>query len=198
MFVAIEGIDGAGKTTIGRALADKLCCLFVEKSLMSASGLTKQEYTKMREDLKKSNFASDKLMTLFFGMNNILCSELSRRQSIVADRYIATNYFWYGNELTEPFYKALVQVIDRPSLTVVLDVSVDLAISRIMQRKFASKEEKALELAKAQLAGSFTTKVVPFLEKHNYKYIIIENNDTVECITDRIISSMATTNQALT
>ena len=31
MFIAIEGVDGVGKTTVARLLAEQLQCEFVEK-----------------------------------------------------------------------------------------------------------------------------------------------------------------------
>lgn len=187
MLIAIEGVDGSGKTTIGKALADRLSFSFVEKSLMNASGLSKAEYIKMREYLKKCTVASDQLMALFFGMNNILCSSMGRKMDIVADRYIATSFFWYGNEDTMPLYDSLAKMISAPMLTVVLNVPSSVAIERVKQRNFKTSDERDKEILKAQRAGEFANKVIPFLERHGYNYVVIENQNSIEQVVDSIV-----------
>lgn len=191
MLIAVEGIDGSGKTTVGKAIAQRLQFGFLEKVLQSTSGLSLSEYIKLREGLKQNTIAKDQIMSMFFGMNNLICGTLGKTQNVVADRYIATNYYWYGCAETEPLFDTLIRLSGKPQLTVLLDISHETMQKRIEDRNYNSQSEKDRELALIPHVDLFSTKVTEFLNRYSFNYMIIKNdNRHISDIVDEVISNI--------
>lgn len=191
MIIAVEGIDGSGKTTICKEIAKTLNFDFVEKALQKTLGLQINEYINMREKLKENTIARNQIMSMFFGMNNILCGTMGATHNIVSDRYIATNYYWYGCNETDVLFDAIIQLIKKPFLTVLLNVSQENLTKRILSREYTSKEYQERELKLTTHASSFLDKSKHFLSRHNYNYIVVDNNKrSINSVVDEIVSNI--------
>lgn len=189
MLIAIEGMDGSGKTTIGKALADRLHYDFLEKALQKASEISLEEYIKFREGLKINTIANADIMAMFFAMNNLLCGNIGINTNVVSDRYITSNYFWYGTESNALIYDMILGLVGKPSLTVVLDVSTQALEERIKSRHYNCEEDRIRELEKVHNPVNFVTKSKSFLEQRELKYIIVKNeNRTILDVVDEIVA----------
>jgi len=140
MLIAIEGIDGVGKTTIGKALAKKLKYEFLDKALQKIWNIPLDSYVSMRDTLKTTN--NNEVMSMFFGLNNLLCSIEGYSKNVIADRYIITNYFWHGTEKNECIYDAILAVSEKPILTVILKADTETLRKRIIAKETKDKIEK--------------------------------------------------------
>lgn len=189
MLIAVEGIDGSGKTTIGKEIANRLKFDFVEKALHDALDLPVCDYIHLRENLKKNTIASKQIMAMFFGMNNIICGTMGKSKNIVSDRYIATNYYWYGCNETENIYDAIIHSSGKPHLTVLLNASPETITERIKSRSYASMADQDRELSLAPYAIDFLYKTKQFLDCHDFNYIVVDNdNRSVSDVVDEIIA----------
>jgi thymidylate kinase len=187
MLIAIEGIDGVGKTTIGKAIANKLNYSFREKALQEVWDISFDRYISLQDALKATN--NNEIMAMFFGLNNLLCGIDGISNNIVADRYIATNYFWYGTEKNECIYDALLSVSEKPVLTVILRASTETLQKRIEVKE--SKSRIVQELEKIKNNEEFVPKTKYFLERKGLDYIIVDNDSTsIEDVINIIISKL--------
>jgi len=176
VLIAIEGIDGVGKTSVAKMLAADLGFEFVEKALKSAFGLSNNDYVEQREALKKYANNDSNVLAWFFGLTNLLCALGSNLNNVVADRYITTNFFWYGEPFNSTIYRSILEAGTTPFLTVVLDADNQTVRNRILNRN-GSDAEKQKDLEKARLADAFVGKVEPFLKENNLDYIIIDTKE---------------------
>jgi len=172
-------------------LSERLHFRFIEKAIVPAFNLEKTEYIEQRESLKNHSKNDSDVMALFFGLNNILCAKESVYSSVVADRYLITNYFWYGNSSNLPIYRALLEVGGKPELTVVLDADVNTLTERILNRGSMSPKEIEKEIEKAKRASEFVPKVQVFLKDMGMDYLVIDTTQhQVEEIVDIIIEHL--------
>ena len=189
MIIAVEGIDGAGKTSVAKKLSEKLGFTFVEKALKSAFSISKEVYISLRESLKSYTKEDPNAMAIFFLLNNAVCNVSG--ENIIADRYIMTNYFFYGNEKNKPLYTAFLDVTGKPKYTVVLTADNNTLIKRIKSRGL-SKSDEEKELRKVNRKIHFDDKVVPFLEENDLNYIVVDTSklsadETTNIILNKII-----------
>lgn len=189
MIIAVEGIDGAGKTSVSKKLSEKLGFTFIEKALKNAFSINKDVYISLRESLKSYAKEKPDVMAMFFLLNNAVCNVSA--ENIIADRYLMTNYFFYGNEKNKLLYTAFLEVMGKPNYTVVLTADNDTLKKRIKSRGL-SKAEEEKELRKVNQNIRFDDKVVPFLEECGLKYIVIDTSnlsadETTEIILNKLI-----------
>lgn len=92
MHIAIDGLDGAGKTTAAREVARRLGFSYVEKPLSAVSdpegGL--QEYLRFTSYI---NLHTDlEFRAMIYGAGTYLAALRARTENIVSDRYICSMY----------------------------------------------------------------------------------------------------------
>ena len=80
MHIAIEGMDGAGKTSVAKLLAEKIGFKFVEKPLhyMLDEDGTLDNYMRISKDVNKQSEMSIK--TLFYGLGNVFVKSKFKRR----------------------------------------------------------------------------------------------------------------------
>ncbi len=140
-FIVFEGGDGSGKSTQARGLLQRLRRRELDAVLTHEPGGTPLGESLRR--LVKSGPALAPVSELFLFeaaraqlVGSVIRPALAEGRIVVADRYVASTvaYQAYGRELD----RNLVDTLNReatggltPDLTVLLDVSVDTALSRI-------------------------------------------------------------------
>lgn len=181
--IAIEGMDGVGKTTTSRLLAERLGYEYIEKNLhylFDEDGRF-DNYFRIRD---KVNQSSDRLFTSwFYGLGNIYLYTLFKNKNIVTDRHFLSNYAWSGTKENEDIYNLLVNKLGKPNLTVILYANESTLFARLRHR-----DEEDSDLAKVKIAKEKYEKMIFFCEKHQLPYMIIDTSDkTPEEIVDQII-----------
>ena len=140
-FIVFEGGDGSGKTTQARSLLQRLRRRGLDAVLTHEPGGTHLGQALRR--LVKSEPSVSPISELFLFeaaraqlVGNVIRPALAEGRIVVADRYVASTvaYQAYARELD----RYLVDRLNReatgglmPDLTVLLDLSVDTALSRI-------------------------------------------------------------------
>lgn len=184
--IAIEGMDGVGKTTTGKLLAQKLGYEFVDKNLrfLFDEGDSYENYFRIRD---KVNASPDRLFTSwFYGLGNIYLHTLFSDKNIVTDRYLLSNYAWSGTEDNIEVYDLLVKKLGFPDLTVILYADDTAIANRILGR-----DEEDTDIEKVKLAREKYEKMICFCEHYKMPYMVIDSSvlspdEVVELILKRI------------
>ena len=129
--ISIEGMDGVGKSTICKLLAEKLGYMFVEKPLHYLLD-DNNEIFQYQKVAKKVNENPNRNFTAwYYGLNNIYLYEKFKNQNIVTDRHIVSNYCWSGTDYNKDIYNLILKKIGRPKLTVVLYATPETILNRL-------------------------------------------------------------------
>ena len=190
IHIAIEGMDGVGKTTTSKILAKKLGYKYVEKNLHE---LFDQDggfdnYFRIRD---KVNQSSDRLFTsCFYGLGNIYLHTVYENQNIVTDRYFLSNYAWSGTKNNTEVYDLLVKKLGFPDLTVILYANESAIFNRLRHR-----DEYDSDLKKVQQSKEKYEKMIYFCEHYKMPYMVIDTSDlspdeVVQVILKRIEGRM--------
>lgn len=184
--IAIEGMDGVGKTTASKLLAKRLGYKFVDKNLRELldDGDSYDNYIRIRD---KVNASPDRLFTAwFYALGNIYLHTAHENENIVTDRYFLSNYAWSGTENNDEVYDLLVKKLGFPDLTVILYADEHAILSRLRHRDELDSDIKKVTLAKEKYE-----KMIYFCEKYKMPYMVIDTSnlspeEVVEVIMKRI------------
>mgnify|MGYP002712430464 FL=1 len=184
--IAIEGMDGVGKTTASKLLAKRLGYKFIDKNLRELfdDGDSYDNYIRIRD---KVNASPDRLFTAwFYALGNIYLHTAHEKENIVTDRYFLSNYAWSGTENNDEVYDLLVKKLGFPDLTVILYADEHAILSRLRHRNELDSDIKKVILAKEKYE-----KMIYFCEKYKMPYMVIDTSnlspeDVVEVIMKRI------------
>lgn len=164
-FIAFEGIDGSGKSTQARILAERMrqagfpCYQTMEPTDGPVGLLLRQILTgRMQADpgVIAALFAADRLDHLTNQVNGIV-KKIEEGVTVITDRYYFSSYAYHSVDLPMDWViqtNAQSSGMLRPSVTVFLDITPELAMERIA----ANRAHQEL----------FEKK--PFLEKVRGKY----------------------------
>lgn len=169
MHIAIEGMDGSGKTSTAKRVAEILGYEFVEKPLHLISD-TESHFKNYMEMINKVNQMKPEFKARFYGLGNFLVSEKSKTGAVVTDRHLVSNYYWNCID-DEDYFDFLVKECGTPDLTFVLKVSAGER-----KRRIAERNPDDPDLGRNVFDDSCYEKMKCFLEKHQMKYYFIESD----------------------
>lgn len=167
MKIAIEGMDGSGKTSVAKAVSKLTGYKYLERPMENFWGLDKNTYDSMCRKMWDMNDPDKTLW--FFGLGHLLAVSGEENQNVILDRHILSTYFWDGNENNQHVFQSLVNCGVLPDLTIILYANVETRINRIRARD--SKDED-LTLDKVTEYGY--DKMLEFAEHYQMPYIMID------------------------
>ena len=184
--ISIEGMDGVGKSTTCKLLAEKLGYIFVEKPLhfLLDDGDEIKQYQKVA---KKVNSNPNRNFTAwYYGLNNIYLYEKFKDQNIVTDRHIVSNYCWSGTEYNKDIYNLILKKIGKPTLTVILYATPDAILKRLKNRDINDAD-----IAKVEKSEKAYERMIYFCETKKLNYIVVDTSDkTPEQTVDVILQKL--------
>jgi thymidylate kinase len=183
MHIAIEGMDGVGKTTTGKKLAERLQFRFVEKPLqyLFDSDRALANYIPIRDYINQQ-VDDDVLRAWFYGLGNIFLYHKFKGENIITDRHLLSNYYWCGSEKTEPIFRCMVDLIGKPDYTFLLWATPEAGAGRLRKR-----DPEDPDLKKAILYKESKEKMESFLIRYGMKYKVI---DTTRLTADGVVDVM--------
>lgn len=185
--ISIEGMDGVGKTTTCKLLAQRLNYVFVEKPLhylFDKNDDTFDEYIRIRNQV---NLSENRTFTsLFYGLGSIYMYERFKNYNIVTDRHFASNYAWSGSSDNNDVYDLLIKKLGVPKLTVILYASSEEIVKRLKNR---NKNDS--DIAKAKKSEEIYSRMISFCKSYNMPFIFIDSsNISPEGVVDKIVGAL--------
>ena len=170
MLVAIEGMDGVGKTTIAKSLEKDLEFTYVKEPLKDLFEVDSEHILSISN--KIFNTSNDRLIAWYLALGDIFALSNFKNQNVILDRHILLNYFWNGNNDTEQIFKTQIEMFGKPDLTILLTASVETRRKRILDRNPSDPD-----LSKSTMWEYGYDKMINFLEKYNYNYAIVDTDN---------------------
>ncbi|MDK0628838.1 AAA family ATPase [Clostridium perfringens] len=190
MHIAIEGMDGAGKTSVAKLLAEKIGFKFVEKPLhyMLDEDGTLDNYMRVSKDVNKQSEMAIK--TLFYGLGNVFVKSKFKGENIVTDRHLVSNYFWNCDEITQDIFDVILKHASIPKITFLLYANEEVRLKRIIERNPLDDD-----VNKINLYPHAYEKMKECLEKNKMDYVLIDNSEkTCEEVVSLIIDYLKVVN----
>lgn len=178
MKIAIEGMDGVGKTTIAKKLAEDLNFMYVDKPLhYLLDGTEDETYMKLNNILRKMYNLDDYVIKAWMiGLGNLYSCRHFKNENIILDRHLVSNYFWNGSEESNIVFRTLIDLIGVPDMTILLYAS-----TKTRQERLALRDNKDRDLFDPEILVEGYEKMKNFLEEFNIPYIPINTeNKTLE------------------
>lgn len=169
MRIAIEGMDGCGKTTVSKILVERLGYQYVDtpfKFLFENLNINESQLKALEWKLYETE--DEAILTLFYGMGLLYGTRCNYNQDIIYDRHFVSNYYWHGDEETTPLHKELIRLCGKPDLTVLLKASVSTRMNRIYTRNHQDKD-----LSNCAMYDDGYDKMENFLQNFGFNYIVI-------------------------
>mgnify|MGYP001599885123 CR=1 FL=1 len=183
MHVAIEGMDGVGKTTTARLLAARLGFRMVEKPLhylLDAPGEV-ANYVRCR-NLINEQTDNDALRAWFYGLGSLFLYHRFRGEDVITVRHLVSNYYWCGGPGTEAVFQCMVGLVGKPDHTFLLLASSDEGARRIRARNPHDPD-----LRKSSLYEDSQRKMESFLIRYEMPYTAI---DTTTLDPEAVVAAM--------
>ncbi len=156
LFVALEGIDGSGKSTQARLLADKLTreghklhATFepTDGPVGTMIRAILKGHTATDERVIAGLFVADRLDHLLNKEYGII-KKMEEGYTVVCDRYCFSSYAYQGSHMSMNWVidaNAMSASILRPDLNIFIDVPVDMCMQRITAHRLQVDLYETLE-----------------------------------------------------
>lgn len=149
-FIAFEGLDGSGKSTQVRPLADKLKAdglrvhVTAEPTTNRIGAMIKDIFKhKMEADHRTiaALYAADRLEHILNKKDGIL-KKLAEGYTVITDRYYFSSYAYHGVHMNMDWVielNSLAANLLRPDLNIFIDVPIDICIKRLNQGRSSAE-----------------------------------------------------------
>jgi thymidylate kinase len=139
MIVTIDGLDGAGKSTLARALAEKLNYEYVDKpiyELFHVKGDDNYLYDEIChiQDLVYNQTESNTLKSYFTGLSLLYIKECMSDRDLIIDRGLLSAYAFNGDSDSKPVFEFLLDQGVFFDASIVLEVSNEERMRRLKSR----------------------------------------------------------------
>ena len=174
MLIAVEGMDGVGKTEISKHICEHHGFKFIEKPLhyFYNDGPEEKYADLMSVARRMYGINDDVVMSWYIALGNIYAARMFRDEDVVIDRHLVSNYYWNGNSNTDPIFKALIETSGVPDLTILLYASQQTRMERLAKR---NKNDPDLNDPEKKDDGYI--KMVDFLKRFNLPHVIINTEN---------------------
>lgn len=188
MHISIEGLDGVGKTTISKMLANELNFTFIEKPLRAFwddEEVAAVEHSKMIK--KITRLQEDGFYRMwFFAFVNVFLKANYPNENVITDRYYCSTYLHNGNSFQDEIMELVMKKYGKPDMTIVLYASAEERKNRLIGRDPSDKD--------IHLVGNTDhdyNVIRKFIEKFSLPYLWIDTtNLSLEDTLKQIIQQL--------
>lgn len=195
-FIAFEGIDGSGKSTQVRLLADRLrnkgidCYTTMEPTDSPIGSLIHQIMTgRIRTDNRAiaALFVADRIDHLQNDINGI-AARIAAGTTVITDRYYFSSYAYHSVDMPMDWViqaNEPCRMILRPEVTIFIDIDPDTALERIARNRthieLFEKKSRLIKVRENYLTAFEKLKDIE-------KVVIVDGNRPPEAIAQEIWS----------
>ncbi len=199
LFIAFEGIDGSGKSTQAKLLAEKLSqeghkvYLTFEPTDSAIGSIIRKVFTHAMEADNRTIaglFVADRLNHLLNKENGIL-KKLEEGYTVIADRYYFSSYAYQGVHVPLDWViqaNSLSAGLLRPDLNLFIDVPPEVCMQRLKSGRTSLELYETIENlqhVKAKYLEAFE------IEKSKEQICTIDGNQTQEMIAELVWSKVS-------
>ena len=191
MMIAVEGMDGVGKTEISKHICDNHGFTFIEKPLhYFYNDGAEQKYADLMKVANRMYDIDDNVLkSWYIALGNIYVARMFKDEDIVIDRHLVSNYYWNGSIDSDPVFRALIETSGTPDLTILLYATPKTRMERI-----AKRDKNDPDLDDPEKKDNGYNKMISFLKKYNLPYLVIDTEnitlDEVKGIVDEEIKRL--------
>lgn len=182
LHIAIEGMDGVGKTTTAKRLSEILDFTLVDKKLqllLDDAGSI-DSYPKIRNYLNEQD--NPALNSWFYGLGNFYLYHKFKGDNIITERHMFSNYNWGNQQESELIFGTILKILGQPDYTFVLE-----ADEEILRERLIGRNKNDPDLQKDPLIPRSHKEMKDFLLKFNLRYEIIDTSSlTCEQVCEKI------------
>lgn len=183
-FITLEGIEGAGKSTVAQALVRELAQGGITVRATREPGGTPLAERLRRLVLERGDeqVSPETETLLMFAaraihLDNLVRPALLRGEWVLCDRFTdATRaYQGGGRGIDRQFIESLASVVHQglnPDLTLILDLPVEVGLERARRRRLAAGEN---------VSDRFESEARPFFERVRDRYLEIARTEPQRC-----------------
>ena len=173
-MIAVEGMDGVGKTEISKYICQKHKFTFIEKPLhyFYNDGEDKKYADLMQVANRMYDINDTIVKSWYFSLGNIYVARFFENENIVIDRHLVSNYYWNGDLKSEPIFKALIETSGGTDLTIILYATPKTRMERLRKR-----DKNDPDLNDPDKMDDGYNKMIYFVDKFNLPYIVINTED---------------------
>ena len=186
MRIAIEGMDGSGKTTVAKYISNYFNYKYITKPfdfLFKDFGFTESQIKDIEWCLYKTQ--DEALISLFYGMGLLYGTRVIKDEDVVYDRHFVSNYYWHGNEETELLHDLFINYSGKPDLTLLLRASTKTRMELIYKRDSHDRD-----LSNISMYDDGYDKMITFLENKKFNYEIIDtDNKTIDEVIESCVNT---------
>ncbi|WP_430408841.1 dTMP kinase [Kordia sp.] len=195
IFIAIEGIDGSGKSTQAKNIAKRLeaeghkVYLTFEPTDMRIGKMIRSTFLsgkeKADEKVIAALFVADRLDHLLHETHGIL-KKLAEGYTVITDRYYFSSYAYHGAHIDMDWVIASNEMAAKtlkPTLNIFVDVSPEVAMKRINANRENIEIYETLDNLKAvqaQYLRAFEKL------KHSEHIVAVNGDETPEKVTESL------------
>ncbi len=171
MIVAIEGMDGVGKTTIAKYIAEKYNYKYIKEPLSEVFNKSQDEVLKLSQEVFK--ITDERIIAWYLALGDIFALSKYKFDNIVMDRHVLLNYFWNGTDFSEEIFVMQQRMFGKPDFTILLYASNEERKQRIINR---DPNDTDLKCPNMWIDGY--DKMIKYLEDYDYSYELLDTNNS--------------------
>ncbi len=193
-FLTFEGMDGSGKSTQMRLLAQRLRAAgrAVWETAEPGGTAIGQQIRAVLLDAKNHELAPVAELLLYFAsraqaVEQWIRPALERGEIVLSDRYTDSTvaYQGYGRGLGVDTVKTLHRIacagID-PDLTILIDIDLETSLERARTHKEADRMERQ----KAEFYGRVREAYLTLAKEESGRVVVIDGRDTIENVAAKV------------
>jgi dTMP kinase len=198
MFICFEGIDGSGKSTQAKLLAEylqqrsKVVFLTAEPTKHAIGKLIREAFNKkntLEEPTIALLFAADRLEHILNPSDGIL-QQLKKKSFVICDRYYFSSYAYHSVHVPMAWVienNKLAAQLCKPTATIFIDVNAETAWQRIKQNRHSTELYETLE----NLEKVYNNYLQSFeILKKEENIIVINGNQSVEAVHAEVVNAI--------
>ena len=182
MYIAIEGMDGVGKTSLAKKISNDLNINYIEKPMQKFMNCSDEYYNSVCNFM--FGLVNQDITLTFYMLGNILTKYLG--ENIIVDRNILSSYYWDCNDNNKSIFDYFVKSEVLPDLTIILYADAETRKNRIQKRNLNDED---LNFVYASHNGY--KKMINYANELDMSYIVLDtsrlNFDEVVNICEDII-----------
>ncbi len=186
MKIVIDGMDGAGKSTVAKALAEKIGAKYVDGLLLGylrSEGFSENDLKVIRKAIDAcSDNEISIIRTWLYGFANIF-NLLHYDCDLVIDRHCLTTYYYNGDAESQRIFTFMQELAGKPDYIFLLRASTETRRARLNARNIFDPDLHC----EMKMAYGYD-KMETAAKSLNLDYTIIDtDNQTVDQIVNAII-----------